>query len=735
MLRHAVLAMTLGASAVMCWFVVTHNAQAVHAASPAVPTKQAPTSVIEPTQPGDDLPPIGHSLFDFLTFADRDRRPEQVVPFPFASLIQRVAVSNAVLIPLGRSLQRTAAAPDFFAFPRVIIAADGERGMLLKDRLYLGYQEKANLIEVISYNEAAARFEFQLVKNYGPGLRPRVVYANRAVCLSCHQNAAPIFSRQIWDETNANPKVAALLKAARRDFHGITPERGVDVPFAIDNATERANRFALYQLLWREGCGRDDGAATRCRAALVAALLQYRLSGQRQFDQGDAEYREYVAERLALIGKQRWPAGLAVGNPDIPNRDPLPVLHAVDAAVHSQPISLAHVAAPFEPLLARPPLETWQLDAPENAPRLARGLAEFVAESDIVQLDRLLIAQRVAHAVQRREYRANCTLQRGAAEGHVQHMDVACSPVAQERGGLQLQARLEMREAHVTGAVDRLQLSGQEPLLDLSVSAGQLHSIAGKQHIAAQVSQGSRSARSADGNAIERLDLEWSGAAGRATAIVIEDFAPVREALRGMVRENADALGSKPFRRAALLPALFGKLGGARQDWCCVDDAKLPPAQTDSVPLPGPGALPVASSAIAHGAQSFYRYCASCHLTTERFPPNFLLGDSATVQASLEQCAERIYVRLSMWRVEPHARTKTPMPPETALPTFNLDAQTWSDSEALDVLRTYAGEVLKKQSGTAPRLDALLARGYENLRSCLADGQAVRNAPSLALPR
>ena len=56
----------------------------------------------------------------------------------------------------------------FFSFPRVVAAmtADGGGQLLAKDRVYLGYQERAGVIEVISYNEAAARFEFQLVRNY-----------------------------------------------------------------------------------------------------------------------------------------------------------------------------------------------------------------------------------------------------------------------------------------------------------------------------------------------------------------------------------------------------------------------------------------------------------------------------------------------------------------------------------------------------------------------------------------
>ena len=86
-----------------------------------------------------------------------------------------------VLIPLGRSLQRNAGAPDFFRYPRVVAAVDAEAadssGMPLKDRLFLGYHEKAAIIEVISYNEAAGRFEFQVVKDWSTGSK-----ASRLLC-------------------------------------------------------------------------------------------------------------------------------------------------------------------------------------------------------------------------------------------------------------------------------------------------------------------------------------------------------------------------------------------------------------------------------------------------------------------------------------------------------------------------------------------------------------------------
>src|SRR5205823_2713151 len=132
-----------------------------------------------------------------------------------------------------------------FAYPRAVVAVDTESrerpngaGLLLKDRLFLGYQEKAGIIEIISYNEAAGRFEFQVVTDYRPGGAPTVRYANRAICTVCHQNHSPIFSRPLWDETNANPAIAEALQSQQRDFYGFPVQQSVDVANAFDDATD-----------------------------------------------------------------------------------------------------------------------------------------------------------------------------------------------------------------------------------------------------------------------------------------------------------------------------------------------------------------------------------------------------------------------------------------------------------------------------------------------------------------
>ncbi|MEW5967740.1 MAG: hypothetical protein AB1720_12230 [Pseudomonadota bacterium] len=299
-------------------------------------TLSLPAHALEP-----DLPPAGHSRFDQLI----GKAP---VPYPFPRLLHTINRQmhtgadglpplKVTLIPLGRSLQRDAGAPDFFHDPRVVAAADGEArpGVApLKDRLFIGFHEKGEVIEVISYNDVAGRFEFQVVRDYAKGKTPQVFYVQRSLCLACHQNAAPIFARPLWDETTANPALVARLKTARRDFYGIKPS-GTDIAYFIDNATDRANLFSVWQTLWQHGCGAGDAGA-RCRQEAFAAALDYARHG-----------RLPAANSLPRLDEQwaaRWPRGLAIPNPDLPNRDPLAALQ--DPA--------------GDPLLLRPPLETWR---------------------------------------------------------------------------------------------------------------------------------------------------------------------------------------------------------------------------------------------------------------------------------------------------------------------------------------------------------------------------------------
>lgn len=327
-----------------------------------------------PARAEPDLPPAGHSRFDEL-IGDRP------VPYPLPRLLAAIneqmqpepgglPALKVTLIPLGRSLQRNAGAPDFFRLPRVVAAADGANraGFApIRDRLFLGFHETGEVVEVISYNAAAGRFEFQVVRDYAAGKTPRVFYARRSLCLACHQNAAPIFARPLWDETPANPAIAAGLKETGRDFYGVKIT-GTDIAYLIDAATDRANLFAVWQMLWRDGCG-ADAAGDRCRREAFAAALDY--ATNRALPAGDA------LPALTRAWAARWPQGLPIPNADLPNRDPF--------------FPLPDPAQ--DPLRLRPPLATWQ--APDVTAFVV-GLAGLLDSALVERLRAIAPARRTA---------------------------------------------------------------------------------------------------------------------------------------------------------------------------------------------------------------------------------------------------------------------------------------------------------------------------------------------------
>lgn len=345
-------------------------------------------------------PPEGQSLFQQV-FTRADGRSE--IPFPFTALLARLGQELApgqpalrgglplVVIPLGRSLQRHAAEDaGYFTYPRVVLAVTGEPrpgAPLLKDRLYIGYHELLGVLEVISYNEAAGRFEFQLVRDYRPGATPRLVQARRELCLACHHNGAPIFARQTWDETAASPAIARLLEGSLSPSLESLPWRGgVDIPNAIDDATERANRLGLAQRLWQEGCGVTDPAGRACRGALLTEALLVRL-GLPDLASASQEPADPLAPLLA-----RWPEGLALPNPDVPNRLPLAPLDQASAEhpTAAQLRRVADVTAPFDPLALRPPRDTWDPRQPGARREAAAAVSLFLAQGDVAAVGRAL---------------------------------------------------------------------------------------------------------------------------------------------------------------------------------------------------------------------------------------------------------------------------------------------------------------------------------------------------------
>jgi len=722
----------------------------------------AATWSVDPRSPGENLPPLGRSVFDFLVTEDVDGRKSYHVPFPFEALMQKIETHlqhsasrspslKRVLIPLGRSLQRNVASPHFFKYPRVVVAVDsgpgaqhGYSGMLLKDRFYLGYLEKADVIEVISYNELAARFEFQIVKDYRQGGTPRVFYANRAICTACHQNGGPIFSRQVWDETNANPNIASLLEQQRRDFYGIKVDRGVDIPQAIDDATDRANRFAAYQLLWREACGGQHDAETiDCRANLFTFVLQYRLTGDRQFDTNSSRYQDEFLPVFTANWERRWPGGIHIPNPDIPNRDPLSAQVQTSEVAASLPVAAgvltelvvqSSIRSAFEPLNPRPPLETWSASTPGTIAHVIGGLSESLAALDIRRLDEHLFERGTKSEAPRKHYYSACKFRRKTGGSKTYRLSFECKhPQGVDTAGVTMEGRAYVEgEAVVRGTIDRIAMVDMGVIRDLEIAGGSVELGSGRWQAQLRVVRDGLHVRRADGIAIENVQLGWRNSTngtrsrsifpGDAVVTLIDDFSPIHAAIEEIAKHTIagrlDAFSAKPLRRAVLMQALFGHLGMASVEWCCVDGADLPPASLDM----DDGDSQLASVDADQGETAmkpFYRFCATCHRTRERFPPNFLYGDPNTVSANLAHCAERLYFRLSMWQLHPPQRPKTPMPPVHALQAWKLSSEAWPASAELTTLKHYVGGILKSQTGTEPIPATVIAREYETLRACL----------------
>ncbi len=289
---------------------------------------------------GEDLPPPGtRSLFDHHVAR------LGALPYPFAALIDSFrpfdrwnSGSVSLLVPDGRSLRRAEAD---FRQPRALVAAQVDAPFapfeiepFYSGRLFLGFVEAADEIEVISYNEAAGRFEYQLVENYCSGCVPRIVYAKRVVCLTCHHAGAPIFSSRPWAETNANIAVAREIAAAREvawlqagatRYQGVTLSTQLLTPETFDELTVLGAEIPVVQKIWIEACGADGLA---CRRSILAQALGLVM------DPGAFHPQSEASERTRALQRRHWPrGGVRIPENLLPSRDPIADRSVIDRLV------------------------------------------------------------------------------------------------------------------------------------------------------------------------------------------------------------------------------------------------------------------------------------------------------------------------------------------------------------------------------------------------------------------
>jgi len=687
------------------------------------------TWAVDPHAPGADLPPAGHSAFDAVFSRAGPGGPVHEVPYPFARLLERLAHAAgaatlarpplaATLIPLGRSLQREAAAPEYFRSPRIVVAVTGApdtgvgpAGVALASRLFLGYQPRADAIEVVSYNEQAGRFEFQVVHDYAPGRVPRVRYARRALCTSCHHNAAPIFPDAPWDETTANPRVAERLAALGPRFHGVRTRDADAAVTAIDIATDEANLLPVYRRLWSEGCSSPSpGEAARCRAGALQAMVQYRLSGGAGFDRRDPLYAGAYRTLQQRNGARLWPQGLLVAAPNLPDRSPLlsPTPSVVPAAL--------------DPLRPRPPLARWEPARGRDLERLVRGLARALPSRHLALLERRL--RDGGGDGPGRTLTARCAVVRSGFAGQVRQLRVECGTTTGEGDGFELRAQLRTGPGGTAdGEVGWLALPGGSHAR--LAAEGRFDDTEAKRRLVLSLSQrdGGAALRAPDGNTIRALLLDWDRKVGdtasrfdaSASLTAGADFVPAAAALARLAAQRDAALLDERFDGVHLAARLLAALGVEPPPRCC-EQRPLPPPRLEPGTVPAPGAL---GDALAKQGPlgTLRHYCGACHGGDTRSPPGFLHPAGAGLDAAIAHCAERIHFRLSMWHLAPDERAVAPMPPVQGLSLTGTGPGPWRRGEALARLLEHTSALVREQ-GRAPQ--AVLAQPYHETRACLA---------------
>jgi hypothetical protein len=206
-----------------------------------------------------------------------------------------------------------------------------------------------------------------------------------------------------------------------------------------------------------------------------------------------------------------------------------------------------------------------------------------------------------------------------------------------------------------------------------------------------------------------------------ATLNILPDFSLVQKAVKAMINETVhgqtEALGFAPFRRMKLVQSLLHHLDPPAQMGCCDMPSDLPPVVLDA--HPSSGKIFARTNTSQAPLQLLDRYCGDCHHGEDSAPPGFLHGSMDQVGDNLAQCAERIHVRLNMWKLAPAERGVAPMPPPTALPRLTTMPDHWPQQEEFRLLSQYVQDLITTKGGSPPFDTHLTPQDYAALPECL----------------
>lgn len=571
--------------------------------------KSKPVWPVSATDPGSSMPKVGRSLFDHLMF-EPGRGFE--IPFPISALFNKIEAKTGIspdltgkssiktaLIPVGRSLQRYAADPDFFKYPRAIFAftkasAKATKSTFnIRDRLYIAYQEKAEALEVISYNEQAGRFEFQVISDYANGRKPVLEYAERSVCISCHQNHAPIFSTAPWDESGANRIVAKRMAVSGKHRYAVPVKSSFDVTDQLDQSTDRANRIQIFQKIWSDGCAFEEGFEfeVKCRAALLLSSLKYGLSGYAKSGSGSDLAEQAFRKNLVSAFERMWPAGLAESSPDIPNRNLASFLKRIDFNFRE----LLEPEGKHNPQTARDYKKIW-ITTNRDAPLLDQvllGFSRFLTLNDLHVIDETLLKRR--HQAEISTFTGLCLAKTKRVDGPAQKLIVQCNLKNENSVPLELTILLTVEHSKITGgevqngvlaekiSFYKLHLKNKTP----SAAAG----IDNKFVFSLHQKDTGLTVRLREGDSLDDLKVEFLGGVNKQTAqkisisvtryktskildVTIKSM--IQKALQVEHLPTDNPLSQKVFQRPLVMNAMRSELGETDQPTCCYQTASMP---------------------------------------------------------------------------------------------------------------------------------------------------------------
>ncbi len=571
--------------------------------------KSNPVWPVSASDPGPSMPKVGRSLFDHLMF-EPGRGFE--IPFPISALFKKIETKTGILpdltgkssiktalIPVGRSLQRYAADPNFFKYPRAIFAftkapANTAKSVFnVRDRLYIAYQEKAEALEVISYNEQAGRFEFQIISDYASGRKPILEYAERSVCISCHQNHAPIFATAPWDESGTNRIVAKRMAVGGKNRYAVPVKSSFDVTDQLDQSTDRANRIPIFQKIWSDSCVFEEGIEfeVKCRAALLLSSLKYGLSGYAKSERGSDPAEQAFRQNLVTAFDRKWPEGLAESSPDLPNR-------ILDAFLKMADFKFRNLLEPegkHNPQTVRDRKKIWftdNADAPLSD-QVLLGFSHFLTLNDLHIIDQALRKRRKEAGISK--FAGRCFYANGQANAGAQKLIVQCSLKDGKEVSLELTILLHRQDGIIMGgevlngvlakktSFFKLQLENKTP----SVAAG----TDAKYSFSLRQKGTGLTVRLRAGDSLDDLKIEFSGEIKKqamqkisisVTRYITSEILDtafkslIQNALRTDHVSEGNPLTQKVFQRSLVMNAVLSVLGESEQPTCCYQTASMP---------------------------------------------------------------------------------------------------------------------------------------------------------------